>query len=106
MEVKLDRQRVQEFARKLFGHYTSGILTLLVDVGHKTGLFEAVAEGLLDMVAMTRAHMADPQIVNKLMRGEEEVTKSARSLPVERSLTRSRYSRKPTLSLSGPETAA
>ncbi|MGI4941788.1 MAG: FAD-dependent oxidoreductase, partial [Janthinobacterium lividum] len=31
----------------------------------------AVAEGLLDMVAMTRAHMADPQIVNKLMRGEE-----------------------------------
>jgi 2,4-dienoyl-CoA reductase-like NADH-dependent reductase (Old Yellow Enzyme family)/thioredoxin reductase len=32
----------------------------------------AIAEGLLDMVAMTRAHMADPQIVNKLMRGEEE----------------------------------
>lgn len=32
----------------------------------------AIAEGLLDMVAMTRAHMADPQIVNKLARGEEE----------------------------------
>jgi len=32
----------------------------------------AISEGLLDMVAMTRAHMADPQIVNKLMRGEEE----------------------------------
>ncbi|MBL8699289.1 MAG: FAD-dependent oxidoreductase [Alphaproteobacteria bacterium] len=32
----------------------------------------AIAEGLLDMVAMTRAHMADPQIVNKLLRGEEE----------------------------------
>jgi 2,4-dienoyl-CoA reductase-like NADH-dependent reductase (Old Yellow Enzyme family)/thioredoxin reductase len=32
----------------------------------------AIAESLLDMVAMTRAHMADPQIVNKLMRGEEE----------------------------------
>lgn len=32
----------------------------------------AIREGLLDMVAMTRAHMADPQIVNKLMRGEEE----------------------------------
>ncbi len=31
----------------------------------------AIAEGLLDMVAMTRAHIADPQIVNKLMRGEE-----------------------------------
>jgi 2,4-dienoyl-CoA reductase-like NADH-dependent reductase (Old Yellow Enzyme family)/thioredoxin reductase len=32
----------------------------------------AVAEGMLDMVAMTRAHMADPQIVNKLARGEED----------------------------------
>ena len=32
----------------------------------------AIAENLLDMVAMTRAHMADPQIVNKLMRGEED----------------------------------
>ncbi|MHC8286876.1 oxidoreductase [Pseudomonas sp. XS1P51] len=31
----------------------------------------AIGEGLLDMVAMTRAHMADPQLVNKLMRGEE-----------------------------------
>ena len=32
----------------------------------------AVGEGLLDMVAMTRAHIADPNIVNKIMRGEEE----------------------------------
>ena len=32
----------------------------------------AVAEGVVDMVGMTRAHMADPQIVNKIMRGEEE----------------------------------
>lgn len=32
----------------------------------------AISEGLLDMVAMTRAHMADPQIVNKLARGEED----------------------------------
>lgn len=32
----------------------------------------AIGEGLLDMVAMTRAHIADPHIVNKLARGEEE----------------------------------
>ena len=32
----------------------------------------AIREGILDMVAMTRAHIADPQIVNKIMRGEEE----------------------------------
>ena len=30
-----------------------------------------VREGLVDMVAMTRAHMADPHIVAKMMRGEE-----------------------------------
>ena len=45
MDQKPDRQRIQDFARKLFGFYTSGILTLLVDVGHKTGLFEAAAKG-------------------------------------------------------------
>ncbi len=32
----------------------------------------AIREGLLDMVAMTRAHIADPQIVNKIRRGEED----------------------------------
>ena len=31
----------------------------------------AIAEGLVDMVGMTRAHMADPHIVAKIMRGEE-----------------------------------
>ncbi|MEO0619348.1 MAG: FAD-dependent oxidoreductase [Pseudomonadota bacterium] len=31
----------------------------------------AVSEGLLDMVAMTRAHIADPHIVAKIQRGEE-----------------------------------
>ena len=32
----------------------------------------AIAENLLDMVAMTRAHIADPQIVNKLVAGQED----------------------------------
>ncbi|PAQ03357.1 FAD-dependent oxidoreductase (plasmid) [Mesorhizobium mediterraneum] len=31
----------------------------------------AVREGMLDMVAMTRAHIADPEIVKKIVRGEE-----------------------------------
>lgn len=31
----------------------------------------AVASGLLDMVGMTRAHMADPQIVQKIVEGRE-----------------------------------
>jgi 2,4-dienoyl-CoA reductase-like NADH-dependent reductase (Old Yellow Enzyme family) len=32
----------------------------------------AISEGLLDMVGMMRAHMADPHIVRKLERGEED----------------------------------
>jgi len=32
----------------------------------------AIRDGLLDMVAMTRAHIADPHLVNKIMRGEEK----------------------------------
>ncbi|MDQ7051214.1 MAG: NADH:flavin oxidoreductase [Enterobacterales bacterium] len=32
----------------------------------------AIRDGLLDMVAMTRAHIADPQIVNKIIQGEED----------------------------------
>src|SRR5919202_6212788 len=45
MAQQLDKQKVQHFARQLFGHYTSGILTLLVHIGHQTGLFEAMAQG-------------------------------------------------------------
>lgn len=32
----------------------------------------AIRDGLLDMVAMTRAHIADPHLVEKLQRGEED----------------------------------
>ena len=32
----------------------------------------AIESGGVEMIGMTRAHMADPHIVNKLMRGEEE----------------------------------
>jgi 2,4-dienoyl-CoA reductase-like NADH-dependent reductase (Old Yellow Enzyme family)/thioredoxin reductase len=32
----------------------------------------AIRDGLIDMAAMTRAHIADPHIVAKLMRGEED----------------------------------
>jgi SAM-dependent methyltransferase len=45
MDQTPDRKRVQEFARKLFGHYTSGMLTMMVDIGYRTGLFEAAAKG-------------------------------------------------------------
>jgi 2-polyprenyl-3-methyl-5-hydroxy-6-metoxy-1,4-benzoquinol methylase len=41
----LDESRVEEFAGELLGHYTSGMITLMVDLGHRTGLFAAAAEG-------------------------------------------------------------
>jgi SAM-dependent methyltransferase len=42
--AKLDDSRVEEFAGELLGHYTSGMLALMVDLGHRTGLFAAAAE--------------------------------------------------------------
>lgn len=32
----------------------------------------ALREGLIDMIAMTRAHIADPHLVNKIQQGQEE----------------------------------
>jgi SAM-dependent methyltransferase len=38
-------ERVEEFSLELLSHYTSGMLTLMVDLGHRTGLFAAAVEG-------------------------------------------------------------
>lgn len=43
--VPVDHGRVDEFASELLSHYTSGMLSLMVDLGHRTGLFAAAAEG-------------------------------------------------------------
>src|SRR5262249_59786910 len=45
MRPELDRKRVQEFARKVFGLYTGGVLTLMIELGYRHGLFEAAAQG-------------------------------------------------------------
>jgi SAM-dependent methyltransferase len=41
----LDEARIEEFVGEVLGHFTSGMLTLMVDLGHRTGLFEALAGG-------------------------------------------------------------
>ena len=41
----------------------------------------AIAEGKLDMVGMTRAHIADPHIVSKIMAGQEEEIRPAWAPP-------------------------
>jgi SAM-dependent methyltransferase len=41
----LDEARVEAFAGRLFELYTGGMLTFMVDIGHRTGLFAAAAAG-------------------------------------------------------------
>jgi len=44
-QQQIDGGRAREFAGKLLGLYTGGILSLMVDIGHRAGLFEAAARG-------------------------------------------------------------
>lgn len=41
----IDTARVEAFAERLFGVYTDSMLTLMIDIGHRTGLFAAAAQG-------------------------------------------------------------
>jgi SAM-dependent methyltransferase len=41
----IDPQRVQAFASRMLDIYSGGMLSYLVDIGHRTGLFEAAARG-------------------------------------------------------------
>ena len=36
---------MQEFAGRIFGIYTGAMLSAMIDIGHRTGLFEAAAQG-------------------------------------------------------------
>ncbi len=42
---QLDPKQIRKFGGRLFGIITDGLLTLLIDIGEKTGLFEAAASG-------------------------------------------------------------
>jgi SAM-dependent methyltransferase len=41
----LDEARIEAFAGRLFELYTGGLLTFMVDIGHRTGLFTAAGAG-------------------------------------------------------------
>lgn len=43
--AKVDEARVEEFAGHLFGLYTNGMLVYMIDLAHRTGLFDALAAG-------------------------------------------------------------
>lgn len=41
----VDEERAGAFADRLFGLYTAGFVTYMIDIGHRTGLFEAFSQG-------------------------------------------------------------
>jgi len=40
----VDPDAVEAFASQVFGYYTGGMLTFMIDIGHRTGLFAALAD--------------------------------------------------------------
>jgi SAM-dependent methyltransferase len=57
--VPEDEARVEQFATELLSHYASGMLSLMVDLGHRAGLFTAAAEGPTtseELAARARVH--------------------------------------------------
>jgi 2-polyprenyl-3-methyl-5-hydroxy-6-metoxy-1,4-benzoquinol methylase len=61
----VDEARIEEFAGRLFGTYTSGMLTLMVDIAYRTGLFETLAGGpgtsteLADRAGLTERYVRE-----------------------------------------------
>lgn len=45
MQHTFDMRKAEAFGERLFSFYTGGMLTLMVDIGHRTGLFNAAARG-------------------------------------------------------------
>jgi hypothetical protein len=41
--TSLDMGLVERFAGQVFGYYTGGMIAYMIDIGHRTGLFEAAA---------------------------------------------------------------
>lgn len=41
----IDAAKVEAFSERLFGHFNSSFVTYMVDVGHRTGLFDALSRG-------------------------------------------------------------
>ena len=61
----LDEARIEAFAGRMFGTYTAAMLTYMVDLGHRTGLFETLAAGpgtseqLADRAGLTERYVRE-----------------------------------------------
>ncbi|MEZ4718065.1 MAG: hypothetical protein R2851_18530 [Caldilineaceae bacterium] len=52
-EIMVNPEQVQQFAQKMLGIYTGGVLTQMVDIGYQTGLFEALKAGPATSAALS-----------------------------------------------------
>ena len=60
-----DEARAEAFAGRLFELYTGGMLTYMIDLGHRTGLFDAAAEGPATSEALAaRAGLRERYVLN------------------------------------------
>jgi hypothetical protein len=64
-DAPLDETRVEAFAGKLFDLYTGGALSLMVDIGFRTGLFEAAAAGPATSTALAERAGLDERYVRE-----------------------------------------
>lgn len=48
----IDEERAAAFAEQLFGFYTGGFVTFMIDLGVRTGLLDAIADGPATSVAL------------------------------------------------------
>lgn len=51
----LDEERIEAFSEQLFGFFTGGMLTYLIDIGHRTGLFEHAAQAPASSLELARS---------------------------------------------------
>lgn len=65
MEAVIDPQRIEEFAGTVLSIYTGSMLTYMIDIGHRTGLFTAAAAGpatseeLADRAGLTERYVRE-----------------------------------------------
>lgn len=65
MTVAIDERAVEAFSARLFEIFTDGMVTLIIDVAHRTGLFEAAAAGpatsqlLADRAGLTERYVRE-----------------------------------------------
>jgi SAM-dependent methyltransferase len=86
----IDEAQVEAFTQQLFGHFTSSFITHMVDLGHRTGLFDALGQGPATSAALAARAGLDERYVREWLGaivtagiGEYEPTTEEYTLPPE-----------------------